>query len=74
VHGLHSFAYEYRRARKIKWLQTEVTVLPLERIFASKKFVGRPKDLAHLPLLEQIIKLRRQLARPIRGRTPAEPH
>jgi len=23
----------------------------------SKKFVGRPKDLAHLPLLEQTMKL-----------------
>jgi hypothetical protein len=45
------------------WLQMKVTVLPLERIYASKKFVGRPKDLAHLPLLEQAIKLRRRLGR-----------
>ncbi len=52
VHGLRSFRYEYQRARKVKWLQTIVAVLPLERIYASKKFVGRPKDLAHLPLLE----------------------
>ena len=63
VHGLRSFDYEYRRARKITWLGTEVAVLPLERIYASKKFVGRPKDLAHLPLLEQTIKLGRRLKR-----------
>ena len=31
-----------------------------ERILRSKKVVGRPKDLAHLPLLEQTIKLGKQ--------------
>ena len=61
VHGLRSFHYEYQRARRLKWLGTKVAVLPLERIYASKKFVGRPKDLAHLPLLEQTMKLRRHL-------------
>lgn len=61
VHGLRSFSYEYARARKMSWLQTVVAVLPLERIYASKKFVGRPKDLAHLPLLQQIMKLKRRL-------------
>ena len=61
LHGVRSFATEYRRAKRIKWLQTEVVVLPLERIYASKQFVGRPKDLAHLPLLEQTIKLQRRL-------------
>ena len=63
VHGLHSFRYEYERAHRVKWLGTEVAVLPLQRIYASKKFVGRPKDLAHLPLLEQTIKLQRRLKR-----------
>ena len=66
VHGLRSFRYEYQRARKLKWLGTKVAVLPLERIYVSKKFVGRPKDLAHLPLLEQTMKLRRHLGRRIR--------
>jgi len=61
LHGLRSFDHEYQRARKVKWLQTDVAVLPLERIYASKKFVGRPKDLAHLPLLEQTMKLQRLL-------------
>jgi hypothetical protein len=63
VHGLRNFDYEYRLAKRLKWLGTAVAVLPLERIYASKKFVGRPKDLAHLPLLEQTMKLQRRLAR-----------
>jgi hypothetical protein len=63
VHGIRGFEYEYRRAKRVRWLQTEVAVLPLERIYASKKFVGRPKDLAHLPLLEQTMKLQRHLKR-----------
>ena len=67
VHGLRSFGYEYQRARKLKWLGTEVAVLPLERIYVSKRFVGRPKDLAHLPLLEQTMKLQRHLGRRPRG-------
>jgi hypothetical protein len=57
VHGLRSFDAEYRRARKIMWLGAKVAVLPLERIYKSKEFVGRPKDLAHLPLLRQMMKL-----------------
>jgi len=63
VHGLRSFQYEYQRAKRVRWLQTEVAVLPLERSYASKKFVGRPKDLAHLPLLEQTMRLKRRLRR-----------
>jgi hypothetical protein len=63
VRGLRSFGYEYQRARRLKWLETEVAVLPLERIYISKKFVGRPKDLAHLPLLQQTMKLQRRMGR-----------
>ena len=63
VHGVRSFRYEYQRAKKVKWLNTEVAVLPLPRIYASKKFVGRPKELAHLPLLEQTMKLQGCLKR-----------
>jgi hypothetical protein len=63
VHGIHSFRYEYQRAKRVKWLGAVVAVLPLERIYASKKFVGRPKDLAHLPLIEQTMKLQRHLTR-----------
>ena len=63
LHGVRSFHYEYQHAKRVKWLNTEVAVLPLPRIYASKKFVGRPKDLAHLPLLEQTMKLQDCLKR-----------
>jgi hypothetical protein len=60
VDGLLSFAGEFRHARRLRWLGTTVAVLPLERILRSKRVVGRPKDIAHLPLLEQTIKLRKR--------------
>lgn len=63
MHGLRSFPWEYKRANLVKWLQTEVAVLSLARIYASKEFVGRPKDLAHLPLLKQAMALQRRLKR-----------
>ena len=60
VDGLFSFDREFRRARRLKWLGTTVAVLPLARILRSKKVVGRPKDIAHVPLLEQTILLRKR--------------
>jgi len=63
VGGLNSFKKEYGAARRLRWMGRSIAVLPLERIYASKKFVGRPKDLAHLPLLEQTMKLKRHLRR-----------
>ena len=55
VDGLASFQTEWRRSARIQWLGFEVAVIPLERILKSKKHVARPKDLAHIPLLEQTI-------------------
>ena len=66
VHGLKSFNQEFRRAKKLDWLGMKVPVLPLERIHASKRFVGRPKDVAHLPLLEQTMLLQRRSQKRIR--------
>ncbi len=60
IHGLKDFTAEYRSAKKMKWLGQVVRVLPLERIYTSKKFIGRPKDLAHLPLLEQTMAMARK--------------
>ena len=60
VDGLGEFDDEFRRARRIRWLGTRVAVLPLSRIYRSKKFVARPKELAHLPLLKQTMALRRR--------------
>jgi len=66
VHGLKSFNQEFRRAKKLDWLGMKVPVLPLERIYKSKRFVGRPKDVAHLPLLEQTMLLQRRSQKRIR--------
>src|SRR4051812_23001875 len=48
VDGLNQFAAEFRRAKRVKLHGVEVPVLALERVLKSKKFVGRPKDLAHV--------------------------
>jgi len=63
VDGLRSFAAEYRRALRIQWMGFEVAVLPLDRIYRSKRVVGRPKDLAHLPLIKQVLQIRKQVAK-----------
>jgi hypothetical protein len=60
VDGLKSFDIEWKRSRRLKWFGTIVHVLPLERIIQSKEKVRRPKDLAHLPLLKQVLKLTRK--------------
>jgi hypothetical protein len=52
AHGLDPFAIEYSRARVLQLDGLPVHVLPLERIIASKRAAGRPKDLAVLPALE----------------------
>ena len=58
VDGVKSFASEYRTAVRLKWLGKQIRVLPLERILQSKEFIGRPKDLAHLPVLKTFLKCR----------------
>jgi len=63
VDGLRSFGYEFQHAKRLKWLGTTVAVLPLGRVYRSKTFVGRPKDLAHLPLLKQTMALDRRVRR-----------
>ena len=55
VTGLRSFEREYQGARRIRWGRHLVRVLPLARILSSKRACGRPKDLAHIPLLERTI-------------------
>jgi hypothetical protein len=60
VDGLRSFSAEYKGAREMEWFGLRVRVLPIERVYASKKFIGRPKDIAHLPLLEAAMRLKRR--------------
>jgi hypothetical protein len=59
--GLKSFDDEYSTATKMRWHGQEMSVLPLEKVYQSKKFIGRPKDIAVLPLLKRTIALRRKV-------------
>lgn len=59
VDGVASFATEWRRAIEVPLHGSTVKVLALERIIRSKEFVGRDKDLAHLPLLKNILAARK---------------
>ncbi len=57
VDGLRDFAREYPRAVRLKWQGGDVAVLSLRKIIRSKEFLARPKDVAHLPLLKQTVRL-----------------
>ena len=56
VDGVKSFLAEYRAAVQLEWLGQRVRVLPLDRILQSKRVVGRPKDMAHIPILKSFLK------------------
>lgn len=61
IDGLGEFEVELRSAVELDWLGLRVAVVPLESIIKSKRVVARPKDIAHLPLLEQTVRSRRSL-------------
>jgi hypothetical protein len=63
VDGLGPFAAESKRALRLRWLGTTVAVMPLARIIKSKQAVQRPKDIAHLPLLRETLRLRTRLGK-----------
>jgi hypothetical protein len=58
VDGLNAFVGEYRKALQLEWMNRLVRVLPVERILKSKETVGRPKDVAHLPILRTFLQCR----------------
>jgi hypothetical protein len=60
VHGLRSFTIESKKAVRMRWLGMTVNVLPLSSIIRSKQFIRRPKNLAHLPLLRQTLRLKKK--------------
>ena len=62
VDGLERFATEAKKAIEIDHNGVKLKVLHLEQIIRSKACVGRPKDLAVLPLLRQTLKSQRELA------------
>jgi hypothetical protein len=58
VDGIGGFDKELKKARRIRWQGMVVPVIPLESLLKSKLAIRRPKDLAHIPLLKQTIRLR----------------
>jgi len=58
--GLKKFAAEYNHAREMLWNGLKIRVLPLERIYQSKKASARDKDMAHLPLLASVIEAQKR--------------
>jgi hypothetical protein len=54
MHGLGSFEEERRHAVRIPLGGFRLAVLPLERIIASKRTLGRPKDKLVLPVLADV--------------------
>ena len=63
VDGVASFSTEWRRAVVVDLYGKKVKVLPLEQIIRSKEFVGRPKDLAALPVLRDVLASKKLLRR-----------
>jgi len=59
MHGLAAFRTEARRATRVRVGDLVLKVLPLDRIIASKKATGRPKDLAILETLEDALRVRK---------------
>lgn len=59
VDGIGDFDAEYKKAKRLRWQRMIVPVLPLESILKSKFAVGRPKDLAHIPLIQQVLDLKK---------------
>lgn len=60
VTGLRKFAAKYNGAVMRKIEGVAVKILPLERVLKSKKTIRRDKDLAHIPLIENVLKARRE--------------
>jgi hypothetical protein len=58
--GLSEFAIEYKQAKEMLWNGLKIHVLPLARIYRSKKASARDKDMAHLPLLENVMRAQRR--------------
>jgi hypothetical protein len=60
AHGLGAFADEYAGGVEREIEGVVVTILPLERVIASKRSTARPKDTAGLPALEATLRARDQ--------------
>lgn len=56
--GLKSFDAEYKKAIDIPLADFSIKILPLERVIASKRAAGRPKDKAVLEALRATVAAR----------------
>ena len=57
VDGLQRFETELKRTRRLKFAGKIVPVLPLRRILKSKETIRRPKDLGHIELIKESLRL-----------------
>lgn len=58
-HGLKGFDAEYEGAIDVPIADFSIKILPLERVMASKRAAGRPKDLAALEALRAALAARK---------------
>jgi len=49
---------EYKKAGRLRWQRMIVRFLPLESILKSKQAIRRLKDIAHIPLIRPVLRLR----------------
>jgi hypothetical protein len=63
VDGLKTFDLEFQKARHVNWLGLRhVPILSLARIYHSKSVIRRPKDIAHMELLKQLMACEKRIA------------
>jgi hypothetical protein len=63
VTGLKDFDSEFQTVRHLDWIGLRrVPILRLERIYHSKSVIRRPKDIAHMQLLKQLIVCEQHIA------------
>ena len=55
ISGLRAFTTEWKSAIPMEWAGRRVKVLPLERVIRSKEAANRPKDIAQLPILRDLL-------------------
>jgi len=58
AHGLGTFAEELPGTLETPLQGVTIRLLSIERILASKRAAGRPKDVAQLPVLEAVLAAR----------------
>jgi hypothetical protein len=61
--GLKSFDVEYRKAIDVPLANFSIKILSLERVIASKRAAGRPKDKAVLEALRATLAARKAVGR-----------